>query len=105
MLSSAAGVDLKHNLCTLELHTVVEDFILDNIFIRLSKGWTERRLKISNYLKVAKINLYRMTNIAITTPKIINTHVPTIPPTSIGRLFDDEDGNVILFKVSRKKCW
>lgn len=42
-----------------------------------------------------------MTNIAITTPMIIK---PKIPPTSIGRLFDDEDGNVILFKLSRKKC-
>lgn len=103
MLSSATGVDLKQNLCTLVLHSVVEDFSLENIFIRLSIGWTDRRLKISNYLKVAKINLYRMTNIAITTPMIINTHVPKIPPTSIGRLFDDEDGNVILFKLSRKK--
>lgn len=100
MLSSATGVDLKQNLCTLVLHSVVEDFSLENIFIRLSIGWTDRRLRISNYLKVAKINLYRMTNIAITTPMIIK---PKIPPTSIGRLFDDEDGNVILFKLSRKK--
>lgn len=43
-----------------------------------------------------------MTNIAIISPMIINTHVPKIPPTSIGRLFDDEDSNVILFKISRK---
>lgn len=45
-----------------------------------------------------------MAKIANTTPMIINTHAPTIPPTSIGRLFNDEDGNEILFKVSRKKC-
>lgn len=48
-----------------------------------------------------KKNIYRTTNIAITTPTIINTHVPNIPPTSIGRLFDD-DSNGILFKISRK---
>lgn len=105
MLSSAAGMDLKHNICTLVLHTVVDDFSLENIFIRLSIGWTRRRLKILNYLKVARINLYRMTNIAITTPMIINTHAPTIPLTHIGRLLDDEDSNAILYKVSRKKCW
>lgn len=33
---------------------------------------------------------------------IINTHAPNIPPTSIGRLYDDVDSNCILFKVSRK---
>lgn len=46
-------------------------------------------------------NFYRTTNIAITTPTIINTHAPNIPPTSIGKLSDDES-NGILFKVSRK---
>lgn len=58
---------------------------------------------ISSHFKVAKKkkNIYRTTNIAITTPTIINTHVPNIPPTSIGRLFDD-DSNGILFKISRK---
>lgn len=62
----------------------------------------DRRLKISNCLKMVNINIYHMANIAITTPIIINTHAPTIPPTSIGRLFNDEDSNEILFKVSKK---
>lgn len=43
-------------------------------------------------------NFYHTTNIAITTPTIINTDAPNIPPTSIGKLSDDG----ILFKVSRK---
>lgn len=89
-------------MCTLVLHTVVDDFSLENIFIRLSIRWTGRRLKISNYLKVTRRNLYRMTNIAITSPRIINTHAPTIPSTNIGRLLDDEDSNAILYKVSKK---
>lgn len=46
-------------------------------------------------------NFYRTTNIAITTPTIINTDAPNIPPTSIGKLSDD-DSNGILFKVSRQ---
>lgn len=47
-------------------------------------------------------NFYRTTNIAITTPMIINMHAPNIPPTSIGRLFDDGNSSGILIKVSRK---
>lgn len=47
-------------------------------------------------------NFYHTTIIAITTPMIINTHAPNIPPTSIGRLSDDVDSNCMLFKVSRK---
>lgn len=99
-LSSAAGVDLKHNLCTLVLHSVVDDLSLENIFIIICLliGWTDHRLIISNHFKVAKKNVYRTTNIAITTPTIINTDAPNIPPTSIGKLSDDG----ILFKVSRK---
>lgn len=112
-LSSAAGVDLKHNLCTLVLHSVVDDLSLENIFIIICLliGWSDHRLIISNHFKVAKKDFYRTTNIAITTPTIINTDAPNIPPTSIGKLSDD-DSNGILFKVSRKNvdnsydfCW
>lgn len=106
-LSSAAGVDLKHNLCTLVLHSVVDDLSLENIFIIICLliGWTDHLLIISNHFKVEKktftVRQIFTTNIAITTPTIINTDAPNISPTSICKLSDD-DSNGILFKVSRK---
>lgn len=47
----------------------------------------------NNYGKtLSNINVYRLTDIVITTPIIINmeTPTPTVPPTVIGRWFDDD---------------
>lgn len=102
-LSSAAGVDLKHNLCTLVLHSVVDDLSLENIFIIICLliGWTDHLLIISNHFKVAKKKLLPYDKYCHHNSNIINTDAPNIPPTSIGKLSDD-DSNGILFKVSRK---
>lgn len=52
---------------------------------------------------LSDINVYRLTNIVITTPMIINmeTPTPTVPPTVIGSWFD-EGCAVIEFSTSIK---
>lgn len=57
---------------------------------------------ISNCLKMVNINVYRKTNIVITTPMITKMHVDITIPTVIGRLLD-EDTELICFTLSRKK--
>lgn len=51
---------------------------------------------------LSNINVYRLTDIVITTPMIINmeTPTPTVPPTVIGRWFDDDA--IIKFSTSIK---
>lgn len=56
---------------------------------------------ISSYLKMVHINVYRKTNIVITTPMVIKMHADIKLPIVIGRLFD-EDTELIGFTLSRK---
>lgn len=97
-LSSAAGVDLKHNLCTLVLHSVVDDLSLENIFIIICLliGWTDHRLIISNHFKVAK-KTFTVRQILPSQLQRLLTRMRQIF-LQRGKLSDDG----ILFKVSRK---
>lgn len=63
-----------------------KDFILKKSLCFLSK----RENTIINGKTLSNINVYRLTDIVITTPMIINmqTPTPTVPPTIIGR-FDE----------------
>lgn len=97
-LSSAAGVDLKHNICTLVLHSVVDDLSLENIFIIICLliGWTDHRLIISNHFKVAK-KTFTVRQILPSQLQRLLTRMRQIF-LQRGKLSDDG----ILFKVSRK---
>lgn len=56
---------------------------------------------ILNCLKMININVYRKTNIVITTPMIIKMHADIKIPTVTGRLLD-EDAELICLTLSRK---
>lgn len=56
---------------------------------------------IPNCLKMVNINVYRKTNIVITTPMIIKMHADIKIPTVTGRILD-EDAELICFTLSRK---
>lgn len=62
---------------------------------------TYRSFIISNYLEMVNINVYRKTNIVITTPMIIKMHADIKLPIVIGRLLD-EGTELICFTLSRK---
>lgn len=62
---------------------------------------TYRCFIISNCVKVVNINVYRKTNIVITTPMIITMHADIKIPTVTGRLLD-EDAELICFTLYRK---
>lgn len=62
---------------------------------------TYRCFIILNCLKMVNINVYRKTNIVITTPMIIKMHADIKISTVTGRLLD-EDTELICFTLSRK---
>lgn len=62
---------------------------------------TFRCFNIPNCLKMVNINVYRKTNIVITTPMIIKMHADIKIPTVTGRILD-EDAELICFTLSRK---
>lgn len=62
---------------------------------------THRCFIILNCLKMVNINVYRKTNIVITTPMIIKMHADIKIPTITGRLLD-EDAELICLTLSRK---
>lgn len=62
---------------------------------------TYRCFIILNCQKMVNINVYRKTNIVITTPMIIKMHADIKIPTVTGRLLD-EDAELICFTLSRK---
>lgn len=88
---SAADVDLQQNYRSLVWRFVFKDILLIKVINSLCFLLKHENTTIIDGKTLSNIILYRLTDIVITTPMIINmqTPTPTVPPTVTGTWFDE----------------